>query len=270
MARAYKTDPESCVFYVYVHRKLTDSSIFYVGKGHGSRAESKSGRSEAWKETVEKNGYYIEYVDKNINESMSFDLERLLISELREIGAGICNKSSGGEGNSGMSHSEETKKKFRMAKLGKKQSAEHAEKSRTAKLGKKQPRDAVDYVISMKKKKIINSGGEIFDSASEASRVISKRIGTYVSQGNISSAARGERNNAYGFSWSYDLSCIPCFKETNSNAKSIVDTLTGNKFRSASQAMEWVKSWRGDANVSPITNSARTGEKAYGRVWRYE
>ena len=49
------------IFYVYVHKRNDNGSIFYVGKGKGYRSKSKSGRSKHWFNIVNKHGYTIEY-----------------------------------------------------------------------------------------------------------------------------------------------------------------------------------------------------------------
>ena len=46
--------------YVYLHRRRSDSKIFFVGLGTGDSAYSKDNRSEDWHKTVQKHGYYVE------------------------------------------------------------------------------------------------------------------------------------------------------------------------------------------------------------------
>lgn len=90
-------------FYVYVHRKKSDNSIFYVGKGHGDRAYAH-GRNEFWENIVKKHGYTVEILVTDLLESRAFELERRLIKTLgrRCVGSGLLvNLSEGGEGNLG-------------------------------------------------------------------------------------------------------------------------------------------------------------------------
>ena len=254
-------------FYVYVHRRKTDGSVFYVGKGYGPRLKSLSGRNRYWRNVANKHGWYPDLVYEKLPEACSHYIERILI---RAIGkSNLCNLTDGGEGPSGMICTEETKEKLRKARLGKPQSPEHAAKSRSAKLGKKQPVSAVEGLHQRKSKPIISSDGEIFPSASEAARVLSRRLGKYVSQGNISMCARNMRDNAYGVSWSYDLTKIPAFRPRNYQEKMTLCVEAGKVFKSTQKAKEWVKGWRGTANGQCITQAAREGTMAYGYHWRY-
>jgi hypothetical protein len=100
---------------------------------------------------------------------------------------------------------------------------------------------------------------------------MSKIIGVKAHQGIISMSATGKRNNAYGKTWSYDLNVVPVFIPTKYSCKKILCD-NGMIFESASDAARWVRSWRGSASVSCITEIARlqdTTKKAYGFKWRY-
>ena len=108
------------MFYVYVHRRANDGSIFYVGKGSGQRAWSKNKRSGHWRAVCRKHGLTIDIVRRFYSEKESFDFERALIAECRERALALTNKTDGGEGTAGMVHTAETKAKWAAAKLGKK------------------------------------------------------------------------------------------------------------------------------------------------------
>ena len=41
-------------FYIYVHTKTTDNSIFYVGRGVGRRCTNKQNRNAYWNKIVAK------------------------------------------------------------------------------------------------------------------------------------------------------------------------------------------------------------------------
>lgn len=212
-------------FYVYVHRRATDGRIFYVGKGKGDRIKSMSRSNPHWKNIANKHGFTYQIVMRCNSEECAFSIEKALIKHYgRET---LCNMTDGGEGVSGYAHTvesklkmsgprpntnqwlkgkkmpDELKEKLRDAKFGKKQSKEHAEKSRKAKLGKKQPRDAVEYVMTFRRVKIVNDDGEEFFSVRSAANEMSKRLGVNASQGNISMCLKGKRNKAYGHKWSY-------------------------------------------------------------------
>lgn len=252
-------------YYVYLHKRKSDGTIFYVGKGCGVRAKVKTGRSKHWLNTVKKHGYIIDFAFTNLTSDEAKRIEKELIKNLRQSGASIVNISSGGDGGLDCEmYTKETKEKMRAAKLGKKQMPEHAAKSASAKIGKKQPKAAVEYVIGLKKKKVINSDGEVFESASLAAREISAKLGINASQGNISMSCRGERLEAYGKAWSYDLSKLPKLR------KRVVKCSNGMIFNSVVEAAKWVSSWRGRCAPSGITNSIFGGKKAYGLSWVYE
>ena len=95
-------------FYVYVHRRATDGSVFYVGKGRKYRAFAKNSRSVFWKNTVAKYGYTIEIVKDGMEEHSSLEMEIELISLYGRDN--LVNLTDGGEGSSGYVHSEESKR----------------------------------------------------------------------------------------------------------------------------------------------------------------
>jgi len=103
-------------FCAYVHLK-PDLTPFYVGKGTLNRARTlaRSARSIWHQRVVEKYGRE-NIVIKTImcaSEDEAFFIETSLISLLREQGVVLCNKTDGGEGIVGHTHSAETKKKLR-------------------------------------------------------------------------------------------------------------------------------------------------------------
>lgn len=258
-------------FYVYAHKTATNGDVFYIGKGSGSRAKSKSGRNRWWRNIVKKHGYNIEILKDGLTNDEACRFEVETIRKLRESGINLCNVSSGGEsGLAGIPLTEEHKEKLRMRKLGVKQSKEHAKKSATAKLGKPQPRDAVEKMVEGKRKMVINSLGEVFPSATAAAKAMAKRHGVYPSQGNISMACRGERELAYGYAWSYEIEKTPTIKEDGNKLKKRILCSNGMVFNSVSEAVKWVSSWRGSAAHQCLSACAR-GETitAYGFKWSY-
>lgn len=112
-------------FYVYVHRRATDSSIFYVGKGKGDRAWQKISRSEYWKRIEAKYGRMVEIVQSGMQEWWALELERELIAL---YGDGLCNLTDGGETSSGYRFTPEAKAKISAAHKGKVWTPEHRTK----------------------------------------------------------------------------------------------------------------------------------------------
>ena len=85
-------------FYVYVHKKKTDGTIFYVGKGKGRRAYQMSNRSMYWDNVSKKHGVDVEITHIGLTESQSFYIEKKMIQKIgRE---NLVNLTPGGEGNS--------------------------------------------------------------------------------------------------------------------------------------------------------------------------
>lgn len=246
------------IFYVYAHKKKDTGEIFYIGKGKEKRDQSKSGRSNHWRNTANKHGLEIIRLYECLSESDAYILEIETIKLFRSNGIKIINIANGGEGGlSGIKLTESHKLKLRKAKIGKKQMPDHALKSAKAKLGKKQPRSAVEYVVGLKKKKVINSDGEIFESATEAA----KKHGT--TQSNISMCCRGERLTTKGKAWSYDTGSTPAAL-TTSNKKKVRNTTTGEIFESVDEA-----SSKYSVSHQGVSLAAREGSKCKSCYWEY-
>jgi hypothetical protein len=101
-------------FYVYLHRKKTDNSVFYVGKGHGKRAFSHASRNQHWVNTVKKHGFAVEFVQTGMQEWWAFELERNLISLIGRNA--LCNATDGGDGVAGLKLSDESIAKIKASK----------------------------------------------------------------------------------------------------------------------------------------------------------
>ena len=108
---------------VYLHRKESDYSIYYVGIGNTEkRAYVKYGRNSHWERVCKKYGRIVDLVATDIDLEKAKELEIFLI---QEIGVkNLCNKTLGGEGFFGGVHTEETKRKISKAFKGKKLSKE--------------------------------------------------------------------------------------------------------------------------------------------------
>lgn len=91
---------------VYLHRKKTDGTIFYVGMGNPDRPYQKKdkARSIVWHRVVKKYGYYIEVIVKNLTKQEAFDIEVDLIKKFgrkdKSLG-NLVNLTDGGEGGGG-------------------------------------------------------------------------------------------------------------------------------------------------------------------------
>jgi len=104
------------IYYVYKYLREKDSitasagTPYYIGKGKGNRIKSKHSVY------VPKNDRLIEIVSSGLSECDAHILECELIQQYgrKDLGTGILhNRTNGGEGLSGFSHSEQTKQKLR-------------------------------------------------------------------------------------------------------------------------------------------------------------
>jgi len=100
--------------YVHARPNITDASgIFYVGKGTVKRAMNLR-RNKHHSNIVNKHGAENILVGKIdcSSEAIAFELEKGLIRCLKRMNVNLTNQTDGGEGISGLNHSEETKKKI--------------------------------------------------------------------------------------------------------------------------------------------------------------
>lgn len=135
-------------YYIYFHINPLTNKVFYVGKGKGKRAWSKGHRSQYWKNTVNKYGYIIDIVEDNLTEEIAFEREKFYIQKIGR--KNLCNLTDGGEGQSGIIRSEETRKKISECHKGKKLSEETKSKISESKKG------IVSYIKTDEQKKKIS------------------------------------------------------------------------------------------------------------------
>jgi hypothetical protein len=97
--------------YVYVHRKITDGAIFYVGKGsRPDRMLDQTSRSRYWHNVVKKHGFSAEGVARFETDDLSQQLERDLIAWYGR--ANLANLTDGGDGCAGISPSKAARSKL--------------------------------------------------------------------------------------------------------------------------------------------------------------
>ena len=111
-------------FYVYVHMKKTDDSVFYVGKGSGKRYKNKQGRNEYWNRIVAKYNFVSEIVQDNLTFEEANKAEIDLIKTLRNQGCQLCNLTDGGEGCLGVKKTQKEKDLISQKNTGKKRTEE--------------------------------------------------------------------------------------------------------------------------------------------------
>jgi hypothetical protein len=104
---------------LYAHRKKTDGSIFYVGIGTEKRPYTNKSRNDYWHNTVNKYGYYVDILSKELSIEDALELEEFVICELgrKDLGNGnLVNLNNGGKGN--LQVSDLTKKKMSKSAIG--------------------------------------------------------------------------------------------------------------------------------------------------------
>lgn len=116
--------------YVYKHIRIDNNITFYIGIGSDKnfkRAFSKCDRNKYWKNLVNKYGYYVEIIKKDISweEACIFEKECIKLYGRLDLKSGtLVNMTDGGEGIIGLIHSDEHRRKNSEANKGKKKSEE--------------------------------------------------------------------------------------------------------------------------------------------------
>jgi hypothetical protein len=110
--------------YVYTHLNPITKEVFYVGIGKGNRAWNQwAGRNKFWENYVNKHGFEVELIAENLTRKQAEKIEIQLIAELgrRQIDEGgtLVNRSIGGDGNIGYTHTETFKQKLSADRKGK-------------------------------------------------------------------------------------------------------------------------------------------------------
>ncbi len=122
-------------YYVYIHRRADNGKPFYVGKGVDARAWVYYGRmNKRWDRTAAKHGVYVSIILDGLTEKEALALE---VDVIDEIGIdNLVNMTIGGEGVSGLVHSDDTRMKMSASRKGKSKSRDHAKAVALAKTGK--------------------------------------------------------------------------------------------------------------------------------------
>lgn len=110
----------SKVYGVYMHCK-PDGLPFYIGKGTDKRSRDFfTGRNSRHKRTVAKYGrenILVRFMQCE-SESSALEMEKGLIKTFRVCGFDLANYTDGGDGVSGIKHTEETRKRMSITRKG--------------------------------------------------------------------------------------------------------------------------------------------------------
>lgn len=110
-------------YYIYTHLNPETKEVFYVGLGKKNRAWNPSGRNNFWQNYVNKYGYEVEIIAENLTRKQAAKIEMELIAKLGrkqlDEGGTLVNRSTGGEGSIGYTHTEEFKREMSKKRKGK-------------------------------------------------------------------------------------------------------------------------------------------------------
>ena len=99
-----KVDKEVKNKVVYLHRKKSEGTIFYVGMGEQNRAYTTHSRNKWWVNVYKKHDRVVDIVAKDLSIDDAYELEVFLISEIgrKDLGLGnLVNLDDGGKGATG-------------------------------------------------------------------------------------------------------------------------------------------------------------------------
>jgi hypothetical protein len=102
----------------YYHKRLDTGEVFYVGIGTPSRPYEDKHRNNYWNNIVEKVGYEVILVEKNLSWDEACEWEKMKIKEIgrRDLGLGpLVNMTDGGEGTQGVLITEERRVNISLA-----------------------------------------------------------------------------------------------------------------------------------------------------------
>jgi hypothetical protein len=250
-------------FFVYIHRRASNGKIFYVGKGARYRHKSKWNRSQHWFNIVKKHGYTIEIIQHGMQEWWAFELERELILKYQD--QGLCNRTDGGEGASGMIVSEATKRKHKERNATEAHRKNLSDKAKARFCNPEYKRAHIERHAEIVnradvKQKLRDAAIKQFTNpeARDKARLIALK------QFSDPKAVEVARENALArFN-------TPEKRAAHTQAKAILCVETGLVFGTSTLAAEWLRSKTGSGDNSTICKVCRGIVKSSGGyTWQY-
>ena len=282
-----KENNENREFYVYVHIRLDNNTVFYVGKGTKNRAYNLSrGKGTHHDNICKACGCKVVIIKNNLTESQAFRLENKMIKYyVHTLGYGIdiegyddydhklphlTNCTWGGEGTSGMHHTEEAKQNISEKNKGRKHSEEELQKMSESNKGKKNPmygknpyaNKTEEEMEEIKQKmseshKGIQFSEEHKQNISESHKgIIPWNKGKEMSE-EYKQKMKGENNGMWG--------------KPAANRRKVICITTGKKFDSITEASNWYNVAR-----NTISFCCKGKQKHAGKLdgipleWKYE
>ena len=202
-------------FYVYEHLRKTDGSVFYVGKGYGSRATRQTNRNRYWHNIVNKHGFDVKFVATKLDEELALLAEIERIDQQRKLGIKLCNLTDGGEGVVGYVATPETRAKLSKAHLGRKipkwlsdkysalrkgkpKSDEWKKKVSLANTGKVRSEQYKQKMSEIKSLVVV-----CVETGVEYKNAYVAESQTGIARSGINRVCRGDRKTAGGYHWRY-------------------------------------------------------------------
>jgi plasmid stability protein len=189
---------------VYEHIRNDTNEVFYVGIGdEEKRAFSKKGRTQFWKNIVNKVGYSVNIIHKDIDREEAKNIEKYLIKEYgrKNLGTGnLVNLTDGGEGCLNVVVSEETRQKMSKAQKGRIVSDEARQKISKAQKG----RIVSDEARQKRSEAIKGEKHPMFgkkqsdESRQKISEAHKGKIVSEETRQKISESIKGEKNPMFG------------------------------------------------------------------------
>ena len=235
MARKY---PEGN--YVYIHIRNDNGRVFYVGRGTEYRAWATKGRNAHWVNIFNKHGRTVEIVESGLTLDESKLLEKMVIELAVACDCPLANKTSGGDGVSGLVFDDESRIKMSRSQGG---------------------------------RRVFCSNGMVFDTGQKAAEWLQENGEGLALSGHISACARGERGSAWGHTWWYEgdeeREHIPRYERLSITSSREIRCSNGMTFRNAQYAADWIAdNYNPSAASGPIRDCARNiALTAYGFTW---
>ena len=290
--RELMNENENREFYVYVHIRLDNNTVFYVGKGTGNRAYNLSrGKGTHHDNICKACGCKVVIIKNNLTENQAFKLENKMIKYyVSTLGYGIdiegykdydhelphlTNRDWGGIGgksgispwNKGKKLSEEYKQNLSESHKGIRHSEESKKKISESLKGKNHPLYGKHHSEEHKKK--LSEARKGKKLSEEHKKNISEALkGMQLSEETkrkLSEAHKGKNSNFYGKHHSEETKQ----KMSEAKSKKVICVTTGEIFNSFKDARNYYKS-------SNISDCCRGVRKSAGKLqdgtplkWKY-